>query len=388
MHLLFQTFPAPSEFSRTRIGSKTIPKIDPQKPLLETLHTAQDFTGSPTAGFDHFFPFFFVLFLSCCSRSAVYCGARLAYNNNGKLTYDSGRAFRFTLDPKQPLLGYPTKEQWEWMEFTDTKIWASNGGIGHWGKSCDIVRLEVHDTRRSAFLFGEASIRDALFNSRTANTLPQQHIASHNYFPKFGFQFYDTFVKTIVSRVTFRGYQSSLDQYAFRMLDHSDFELPQGLNSVRDIIFEDVDRKGRVKLKDCGKDCGTIDLYARMAAKIYSIVDWDGSVTGSNTPRIIGTNRDWWSYPDGSCAKDAATGLWNCPFTDSTGTAYFQPYIPGLMLRTYDDKCDPSVGNNGCKGSHITNYRVGTMSQWGSPSTREITLSPFVGITGLSNSGW
>ncbi len=78
-------------------------------------------------------------------------------------------------------------------------------GIAHWGNRIDVNRFEVHDSQNGLMVFGEASVVDGLINARTANTQASQLQLDATYVSKFGFQFYDTYVK--VSELCFGSFE-------------------------------------------------------------------------------------------------------------------------------------------------------------------------------------
>lgn len=47
----------------------------------------------------------------------------------------------------------------------------------------------------------------------------------------------------------------------------------QGINAVRNLRFENVDRAARLGVDNCGAFCGT--THATMSAKIYSVINLD-----------------------------------------------------------------------------------------------------------------
>ena len=95
-------------------------------------------------------------------------------------------------------------------------------------------------------LFGAASLVDGIVNARSANpngAALSEDFPSGRYYNKYGFQFYDTWVRSILSRVEFRGYNSSMKYAgskrapALMGMTHSDQFLPQNINSVRNLQF-------------------------------------------------------------------------------------------------------------------------------------------------------
>ena len=168
--------------------------------------------------------------------SCFYTGAWIDYvnvNGRDRIRYHSGRRDRDTFD----MTGAA-----QWMTFVDTKAWAcGQKGIAHWGNRVAVERYESYDNKNSAMFFGETSMVHAFIKARTANTLAWQSYNTNRF---YGFQWYDTWVKVILSDVTFSGFKGP-DQ-ALAYLTHSDQWLPQGINAARGIKWEDSDISSRI----------------------------------------------------------------------------------------------------------------------------------------------
>lgn len=155
-----------------------------------------------------------------------------------------------------------------------------------------------------------------------------------------------------------------------------------------------------VCIDNCGADCGT--EHTTMSSKIYSVWDFDGSLTGTGQPSILGSNSDWWNLFDG-CSQSNVSHLWQCPWhfsaagigqhPNETGSipdsipehtiGYMTLSIPGLV----DDICDSSLFSN-CTDQYAP-YTVGRVSHWGAKAgTRGISMSPWPGVSGGTNMGW
>ena len=116
--------------------------------------------------------------------SAIYVGAWLAYDENGKLTYDSGRHARDT---------YDAEGQLTFFYFENTKAFLVNKGISHWGNNAEIFRYECHDFRTSAMLFGSSAVGLAIMNVVSNN--PYGEVFYDKWKLVSGFQYYDTWVQ-------------------------------------------------------------------------------------------------------------------------------------------------------------------------------------------------
>lgn len=301
--------------------------------------------------------------------SAVYVGAWLAYDAvTGLLTYNSGRNSRTTtaLDGSKPF-----------MVFEHTKVFLCNTGIAHWGDAVKIIYAEIHDARLASFMFGEGLMAHALINAQSRNPVA----AAMTY--QVGFQFYDTWVLIMLYDVEFRHFSSARSECAIRYTDHSDHYLPQGINAVKGLKWMDVDNAATLCLQNCGADCAT--SRASMSSKIQSVWDYDGSLSQTGIPTIIGTNSDWWNV-DSSCSKNVNTKLWSCPWpqtTDSNRTiGFISPMVPGLY-----QGCD-SVKFSTCTDQYAPNL-VGRMNYWGKAiDSGALAMGPWPGVSGMTNMGW
>jgi hypothetical protein len=78
-------------------------------------------------------------------------------------------------------------------------------------------------------------------------------------------------------------------------MDHSDKYTPQGINSVRNLRFDNT--VDRVCLWNCGPSCtynswipnpNPYGSHVTMSSKMDSIWDFDGSLLGTGEPTILG----------------------------------------------------------------------------------------------------
>lgn len=229
-------------------------------------------------------------------------------------------------------------------------------------------------------LFGEAAIRDAVINGRVeANGVGHAQIGRDD---KFGFQFYDTFVKSVLTRVTFRNFPLSATESAIRFMDHSDQFNPQGINAVKGLRFENVAQ--RIRLKQCGADCGN-QYDETMSARIASVWDHDGSLTGSGVPSIVGSNFMWWKLDDTSC--DRFEQVWRCDWTQNRHVASFQIQVPGYTF-SHGGNCGTDFSDFGpCSGQNAT-HDAGFAALWGHGADHGIRTSPWGPLAGHADAGW
>ncbi len=252
------------------------------------------------------------------------------------------------------------------------------------GSTVEIRHAEMHDARVSAMLFGEAAMYDVLITARTPN-LAKNWIVGQNV---MGFQFYDTSVKSILSNVTFRNFSRPLGDYAIRYMDHSDHYTPQGINSVYQLRFEDVSFNGIVGILNCGPLCG--GGHVTMSSKIYSVWDWDGSLTQTGQPMLLGSTQNWWNNNDPSCTFNSAWKVWQCAWQERKTIVYLQLHVPGLMDGCDKQKYGENLGGGSCT-DQFANYTVGRVSHWGQDAGANgpgMNIEPWPGVSGIGNTGW
>lgn len=306
--------------------------------------------------------------------AGFYVGAKFVYDSTKSLLYyDSGRNARSTTNSDGSTAV---------MIFNDTKVFAVNKGFAHWGNTVELYNFEAHDMGQpAAMLFGEAAIVNALIVGRT-NNVPGWYWQQYGMgLSLVGFQFYDTWVKTILSRVTFRNFVNA-SQYAVRFMDHSDHYTPQGINAVKGLTFTNVTRANVVGIDHCGPtDCpGTTAVT--MSSRIYAVWDTDGTFTlQSGNARILGSNLAWWNV-DSTCTKDIDWRLWSCSWTTNRNIVFFNVDVQGLT-----GGCDNNTSPNLCTDQYSP-YTVGYVTQFGKTKTDGVLLSPWSGVAGMSAIGW
>ncbi len=115
--------------------------------------------------------------------------------------------------------------------FTNTKTWLCNRGIQHWGDRMIIDTYESHDNLRPAVMFGESGWRHGLANARTDN-MDGRAGQNYGWNGREGFEFYDTWVKTMLSDIVFRNFTNTkylepggehgAEEAVVRFMTHSD----------------------------------------------------------------------------------------------------------------------------------------------------------------------
>jgi hypothetical protein len=306
------------------------------------------------------------------------------------LYYNSGRYNRVTVN---------SDGSDAFMEFVDTKVWLTLKGVAHWGNTIKLTRLEVYDMYTGAMLFGQAGITDALFGGHTGNTNPNANPA-WRLDQKEGFQYYDTGVQTILSRITFRNYYAG--DTPLRYMDHSDQFIAQGINSAIAIKFENTANAiSNFGLQKCGMpDCAGKNPVSpvgkpTMSSMVDAAYDFDGTASGKvGTPSIIGSNRAWWNIGNDCDQTTDVPKLWRCDFSSNRQIAYLEVNIVGLSGIANNaplwSNCDSSivVRSQDCNGQNA-NYTIGYVNQWGKSTAYGITVAPASGgIAGPANTGW
>ncbi|KAM9953074.1 hypothetical protein ACTFIR_008132 [Dictyostelium discoideum] len=323
--------------------------------MIPKAYSTKVFEGNTGHSSGHFF----------ITGATIYVGANLTYNEmNGLLYYDSGRFERFTYKNGTVVYGNEVP-----MRFNNTKIYLSNFGIGHWGEYVEVVSYESHDNIRSASIFGEAWLSKAIINGNSNN------IARSINFNKQGFQFYDTYVKTVLSNISFRNYIKSPkslndedDNRAIISMTHGDVFKPQGISAARAISFVNV-----AKSQTVGHQ-----VLPTSGSRYFNFIDWDSSITGKKPgqPALVGSHELWYKF-DNTCEYNSD---WTCHICEKGNKeiANIQFIIPGLIddgVLVYDSFENLNVGNISLFGSGIT-------------ERRSTIVTKNQGVTGVSNMGW
>ena len=309
---------------------------------------------------------------------AIYVGGLLYYNGS-TLTYNVGRHARNTK------LNNGTSD---WMVFEDTQVFLTNDGLFHWGERADLINFEALDVNRGATTFGEASLMGAYINAFTNN--PQRDTSYSQ-----GFQFYDTFVKTILSNITFENFPfiSSAEfpengNFGIMSMTHSDVFKPQGISATKGIKWPGVDQ--RSFMKHHHRETGS--------ARYFNFMDWDGSATnfpfGENVPVLVGSAdvefydeenttvvQNWWKLNE-NCITNQDWILTLCKKTSEIEVASVLICVDQLTCYNDSSITWPE--------QPATNY-VGRVSQFGHIGDERrstiVTMNPTVtGSTGKS--GW
>ncbi|KAK5580096.1 hypothetical protein RB653_000109 [Dictyostelium firmibasis] len=326
---------------------RTIPIVPSQFPLKE-------FTGNTAHSSGYYFS----------EGGSIYVGGNLTFNEATQLlTYNSGRFSRLTF-----FNGTNKEGNQMWMRFNNTKIYLSNRGINHWGERVEVVGYESHDSIRPATLFGKAWLSNAIVNGQSGN------IVSYQGSTRQGFQFYDTYVQTIVSDVNFRNFfknpsriDPESDNRVIISMTHSDVFKPQGISATKSITLTNVSNPQVIGHS----------VVETGSSRYFNFIDWDSSLVPGRKvgyPTLVGSHQNWWQF-DNTCTYSNDWLCWVCDKGDKE-IASISVLVPGLIEDGYTNMPDNSyVGTASLFGSGITNRR-----------STNITRN--AGITGVSNMGW
>ncbi|PRP78670.1 hypothetical protein PROFUN_13451 [Planoprotostelium fungivorum] len=263
------------------------------------------------------------------------------------------------------------------LTFTNIKTALCGMGVGDWS-SLEVVHYESHDNYRSAMMFGKSWLGDALVVGRTDNPLsgtPPLGLTQ-------GFEFYDTYTHTILTNITYRNFhgisgRTSADPHddnkIFVCMTHSDTFKPEGMSTIRNITFENVDTDMilGVNVQDTG------------SSRMFNLYDSDGSLAplaGLQTngqPAIIGSYVDWWKFNE-NCIFNVSWNAWICPKTHPTQQIITVGlYVPGLIDYGQIGRPDFHIGNVSLFGNGIPTHDI-----------RNLIVTRNSGITGVSHTNW
>ncbi|EGC33844.1 hypothetical protein DICPUDRAFT_36074 [Dictyostelium purpureum] len=295
------------------------------------------------------------------SGSSIYVGANLTVidSSTGLLQYNSGRFARSTYKD-----GIADEKNEVWMRYNNTKIYLSNRGVGHWGERVEVVGLEAYDSNRPGTLFGDAWLDTAIVNGQTGSLVSKSRTGRQ------GFQFYDTYVQTILSNVVFRNFYKlnsadspETDNRVIISMTHSDVFKPQGISATIKLKTENVASSQIIGHRAVNTG----------SSRYFNLIDWDGSISGLKVPSLIGSHDAWWNF-DSTCKYNTDWYCYVCEKGDKE-IANLQFWIPNFIDRDTEWPADSYVGNISLFGSGITDKRM-------------TAVTKNAGVTGVSNMGW
>ena len=341
------SFPVFDTTLKLSAGLALIPK---EKPMLE-------FDGNTAHSSGYFWN----------DAGCIYHGGRLWLEaSNNKWSYTSGRV-------SQPTIG--------WHNVTNLRTWLCQAGMASWGDRVDMTNFECSDCTRSAVLFGSSSITNMLYTGITKN----QPYDMWSYVRQ-GFQFYDTWVQTMLVNVTFRNFWRRISENPgnkwFRNsiimdLDHSDKFKPWGISATKNLRLENVDRA--IALRRWIRETG--------ASRMYNFVDWDGSFVNNASCQayIIGSDIEWWNG-GADCWYSSMWLAWICPRVPGREVIGIDMDLPGLQadLDIQTDSTDMLTQ------AQREQLYIGHISQFGAVAAQRkliITRNHHL-ATGLSGIGW
>jgi hypothetical protein len=97
----------------------------------------------------------------------------------------------------------------------------------------------------------------------------------------------------------------------------------------------------------------------------------------------------WWDF-DNTCEYLTTHRVWACDWQPRKTIGFIGAYATGLINTGY--YCDSTLYDSGYCNGQTAPYTVGYMSQWGTgrgtSSNYSVALSPWVGVAGLTGTGW
>eukprot|EP01112_Ceratiomyxa_fruticulosa_P020896 TRINITY_DN7244_c0_g2_i1.p1 TRINITY_DN7244_c0_g2~~TRINITY_DN7244_c0_g2_i1.p1 ORF type:complete len:1528 (+),score=332.39 TRINITY_DN7244_c0_g2_i1:272-4855(+) len=296
------------------------------------------------------------------------------------LGYQNGRVERTTCwqnmtnfaDPNCPAAN---------LTFTNIKASLCSMGVGDWS-SLQVSMYESHDNFRSAMMFGQSWLDNALVVGRTQNPLSgTPPLVQHQFF-----QLYDTYTMTILTNIVVRNFlpipglketdqNPDDDNTMIVCLHQSDVFKPEGMSASRNITFQNIDPSILigVGVEDSG------------SSRMFNLYDTDGTIApygGLQThgkPAIIGSYPTWWHFND-SCVFNATWNTWLCPKSvPQQQIITVGLYMDGLIDygQNNRDGYDAHIGNISLFGNGIPRNEV-----------RSIVFTRNAGITGMSHTNW
>eukprot|EP01132_Coremiostelium_polycephalum_P010213 gene10213-12524_t len=250
------------------------------------------------------------------SGGIIYVGGNLSVSTvTQKLVYHTGRTSRNT-----NLYGADV-----WMKFTNTKVFLGNSGINHWGERIEAIGIESHDCHRPATLFGQAWLSNGIINGQSGNPLSKK--TSYPY-DRQGFQFYDTHVQTVVTKIDFRNFihnpdatgNPEQDNRVIISMTHSDIYKPQGISITKEIKYQNVATSQII-------GHGTGDTGS---ARFFNFIDSDGSATKRGKPTLVGSHMNWWNF-DSTCSYVADWLCYVCDKTNNNEVGNIELTVPGYI---------------------------------------------------------
>ncbi|RMZ52666.1 hypothetical protein APUTEX25_000785, partial [Auxenochlorella protothecoides] len=300
------------------------------------------------------------------NAGCIYFGGKLYYNGND-LTYYSGRVEFDTRALDGVTKGF--------MDFTNTKSFLCMSGHMSWGARMQLLNYTAYDIVRGATMFGSALIQDGYIQYSSANPNSAFPGATADLPPAAGFQWYDTSTQTIIADTTFANYtyQPSLGTFrpsVFYGMTHSDEFKPLYMSVAKDISYVNVDYDAIMRL----------DVKQTGASRMFNFIGWDGSVTLSTGPQIVGGWPTWWNLAS-DCFFQGNWNTWTCPQRDAQIPARLEFRIPGYTNQW---------GTGTAASPDPSNY-IGFISQFGYQGTaaRSMVITRNEGITGVTGTtGW
>lgn len=301
----------------------------------------------------------------------VYIGGQLWYQNTSTsvLTYRVGR---FVGNTRRTAYHNGTQG---WMRFTNLQVAQCRMGLSHWGDRLELINFQATDVARSAQIFGESWMDNAVVNVNSTNPVPKAADVITS--TTEGFQYYDTNSRAIITRVQFKNFLRSKD-WTISALTHSDQFKPQGIAASKAITFSNCNDTRRIWLAPRDPFTGSV--------RYFNLMDFDGSIMNTSGRTLIGNAQteyriyndsgsglisNWWKIHS-SCIQNNNWKVWGCTLNDwRYQVASISLYVKGLIEK------DVVIND-------YTDY-AGLMTHFGGGGRTIVTRN--VGITGPTGPG-
>jgi hypothetical protein len=216
----------------------------------------------------------------------IYVGGQLWYQDNvtSLLTYRVGR---FVGNTRQT----SNNGQQAWLQFNVTQVAQCRMGVSHWGDRLEVLNLEATDVQRSAQIFGESWMDNAIVNANGSN--PVSKPADVPYTTTEGFQYYDTSSRAIITRIKFMNFVRPSD-WVISTLTHSDQFKPQGIAASKAISFVNCNSTRRILQRIRGTH-PTNDPPTG-SSRYFNLMDFDGTIMATSGRTLIGASNTEYKF--------------------------------------------------------------------------------------------
>jgi hypothetical protein len=115
------------------------------------------------------------------------------------------------------------------------------------------------------------------------------------------------------------------EQFPILSMTHSDQFVPQGINAARQLRFIGPDSGSSFRRIGHCAQCNTT------SSRYFNVVDFDGSLSGTGRPSIIGSQMSWWNFTSECHFNKTLMNLWVCP-KSKVGIIFYSFFFSFLFL--------------------------------------------------------